>query len=75
VECRLWNAHPRLDSREAITGWLPSAADEDLDDVRPRHLGTPLPAGEVVSILIDEQIHQGEEIALLRDLCGRKLPS
>ena len=60
-----------LASREAITGWLHSAADDDLDEVRPSHLGEPLTAGVVVSILIDEQIHHGAEIALLRDLFQR----
>jgi hypothetical protein len=42
--------------------------DEDLDELRPSHLGEPRPAGDEVSTLIDEQIHQGAEIALLRDL-------
>lgn len=64
-----------LDSREAITGWLQSAADDDLDKLRPSHLGAPRSAGEVVSILIDEQIHHGAEIALLRDLFLRASPS
>jgi hypothetical protein len=64
-----------LDSREAITGWLQSAADDDLAELRPSHVGAPRSAGEAVSILIDEQIHHGAEIALLRDLFLRASPS
>jgi DinB superfamily len=60
------------ESRRAITDWLESASDEDLDELRPSHLGEPRRAGEVVSILIDEQIHHGAEIALLRDLFVRR---
>ena len=56
------------ESRRAITDWLDSAEDEGLDEVRPTHLGEPRSAGDVLSILIDEQIHHGAEIALLRDL-------
>lgn len=51
-----------------ITRWLRSATDEDLKEPRASHLGPPKSAGEVVRILIDEQIHHGAEIALLRDL-------
>jgi hypothetical protein len=64
-----------LDSRDAITGWLQSATDNDLNDLRPSHLGASRPAGEVMRILVDEQIHHGAEIALLRDLYLRNQPS
>ncbi len=63
------------ESREAITTWFGTAVDEDLDQLRPSHLGDPRRAGEVVSILIDEQIHHGAEIALLRDLYIRRADS
>jgi hypothetical protein len=56
------------ESRRAITDWLDAAGDEDLDEIRPSHLDEPRRAGDVLSILIDEQIHHGAEIALLRDL-------
>ena len=55
-------------SREPATAWLDAAVDEDLSVLRPSHLGAPITAGEVVRILLDEQIHHGAEIALLRDL-------
>jgi hypothetical protein len=64
-------AHWR-ESRRGITEWLESARDSDLDQLRPSHLGQPLAAGEVVRILVDEQIHHGAEIALLRDLYVRR---
>ena len=56
------------DSRAPVTEWLGQATDDDLDEPRPSHLGAPKTAGDVVSILLDEQTHHGAEIALLRDL-------
>lgn len=55
-------------SRAPITAWLAAAGDDDLAAERPSHLGSPKTAGEVLTILIDEQVHHGAEIALLRDL-------
>jgi DinB superfamily len=55
-------------SRGAVSEWLDTATDADLAELRPSHLGAPKSAGEVVGILIDEQVHHGAEIALLRDL-------
>jgi hypothetical protein len=55
-------------SRRAVSDWLRRASEEDLHELRPSHLDGPRSAGEVVSILIDEQCHHGAEIALLRDL-------
>jgi hypothetical protein len=60
--------HNWQESRAAITEWLESAGDEHLQDVRPAHLGESRRTGDVVSILVDEQIQHGAEIALLRDL-------
>jgi hypothetical protein len=54
-----------------VTAWLASASDTDLLEPRPSHLGGSKSAGEVMTILIDEQIHHGAEIALLRDLYRR----
>jgi hypothetical protein len=59
----LWRA-----SRGPVTTWLQTAADSDLMEPRPSHLGEPRTAGEVVRILLDEQTHHAAEIALLRDL-------
>jgi len=55
-------------SRQAISAWLDNAGSADLTEPRPSHLGDPKPAGEVIRILLDEQIHHGAEISLLRDL-------
>ncbi len=58
-----------LDSRLPITTWLVDATDADLVESRPTHLpAREMPAGDQVRSLIDEQIHHGAEIALLRDL-------
>ncbi len=59
-------------SRAPVESWLDGATDTDLVELRPSHLGAPLPAGEVISILLDEQTHHGAEIALLRDLYLRR---
>jgi hypothetical protein len=56
------------DSREPVTEWLGSASDEALAEPRPCHLGESKTAGEVIGILLNEQVHHGAEIALLRDL-------
>lgn len=58
-------------SRRPVTAWLASASDGDLLEPRPSHLGGSRTAGEVMTILVDEQIHHGAEIALLRDLYRR----
>jgi uncharacterized damage-inducible protein DinB len=58
-------------SRRPVTAWLRSASDADLLEPRPSHLGGSTTAGEVMAILLDEQIHHGAEIALLRDLYRR----
>ncbi len=59
-------------SRRPISDWLRTATDADLAERRPSHLGDPKTAGEVVRILLDEQVHHGAEIALLRDLYLRR---
>jgi hypothetical protein len=59
------------DSREPISSWLGHATDEQLQQMRPSHLGRPRSAGDVVMTLIDEQAHHGAEMALLRDLYPR----
>jgi hypothetical protein len=63
------------DSRRAITNWSRTATDADLAEMRPSHLGPAKSAGQVMEILIDEQIHHGAEIALLRDLYARRTTS
>lgn len=61
--CEYWR-----DSRAPISAWLDTVTDIDLEEMRPSHLGSPRTANDVMTILIDEQIHHGAEIALLRDL-------
>ena len=61
--CAYWR-----DSREPISAWLAQATDDRLTEERPSHLGAPRTAAEVITILIDEQVHHGAEVALLRDL-------
>jgi hypothetical protein len=57
------------DSRVPITTWLTDATDVDLAELRPSHLPSrQMSAGDQVRTLVDEQIHHGAEIALLRDL-------
>ena len=56
------------DSRAPIEEWMATAGPLDLNEVRPNPVGDPLPAGRTLSILLEEQIHHGAEIALLRDL-------
>jgi hypothetical protein len=60
------------DSRAPVTRWLSGASDAALRQRRPSHLDEPRTAAEVVRILIDEQVHHGAEIALLRDLYLRR---
>jgi hypothetical protein len=60
------------ESRQPVTDWLSSATDATLVEPRPSHLGQPRTAGEVIVTLIDEQVHHGAEIALLRDLYLRR---
>ncbi len=55
-------------SREPVSAWLTGAGDENLDELRPSHLRSSTSAGEVIATLVDEQVHHGAEIALLRDL-------
>lgn len=56
------------DGREPISAWLDQATDDDLAQLRPSHDGESRSAGDVIMILVDEQVHHGAEIALLRDL-------
>ena len=59
-------------SRLPITAWLTDATDTDLAELRPSHLPERrLSAGDQVRTLVEEQIHHGAEIALLRDLFVR----
>jgi hypothetical protein len=43
------------------------ADGEQLDELRPTAWGERWPAGQILAVLLDEQVHHGAEIALLRD--------
>jgi len=55
-------------SQRPITDTLAELADSTIDQMVPTHFGVEWPASRVVAVLIDEQVHHGAEIALLRDL-------
>jgi hypothetical protein len=57
-----------LQSQSPITATLSTLADAALDEMRPTQFGVEWPARRVLSVLIDEQVHHGAEIGLLRDL-------
>jgi hypothetical protein len=56
------------ESRRPISRWLKASSGPDLHEPRPSHLGGTRTAEQVLGVLLDEQIHHGAEIALLRDL-------
>ena len=55
-------------SQGAISATLAELDDDALDEMRPTQFGVEWPARRVWSVLIDEQVHHGAEIGLLRDL-------
>jgi DinB superfamily len=57
-----------LDSQRPITASLDNLDDDLLDEERPTHFGVTWPARRVLTVLIDEQVHHGAEIGVLRDL-------
>jgi hypothetical protein len=56
------------ESRAPISAWLDRVTDDELEELRPSHQASPRTAKDMMVILIDEQVHHGAEIALLRDL-------
>jgi hypothetical protein len=77
-----WDLSPHGDARGAleyleqsqrpITATLAALDDSVVDDAVPTHFGVEWPAHRVLAVLIDEQVHHGAEIALLRDLYLRQ---
>jgi hypothetical protein len=57
-----------VESQRPVTATLAEIDDERLDELRPTPWGERWPAGRVLALLLDEQVHHGAEIALLRDL-------
>jgi hypothetical protein len=56
------------ESQGPITATLAALDDDALDGLRPTQFGVEWPASRVFRVLIDEQVHHGAEIGLLRDL-------
>jgi DinB superfamily len=56
------------DSQRPVTAILAEIDDQRLDELRPTPWSERWPAGQVLAVLLDEQVHHGAEIALLRDL-------
>ena len=56
------------ESQAPITAALAELDDVALDEMRPTQFGVEWPAHRVLTVLIDEQVHHGAEIGLLRDL-------
>jgi hypothetical protein len=57
-----------IESQRPITNTLAQLDDEGLDEMRPTHFAVAWPARRVLTVLVDEQLHHGAEVALLRDL-------
>jgi DinB superfamily len=57
-----------VESQRPITETLAVLDDSSLDEERPTHFGVTWPARRVVSVLVDEQLHHGAEVGVLRDL-------
>jgi len=57
-----------VESQRPITETLRAFDDVALDEMRPTPHGFEWPARDVFAVLIDEQVHHGAEVALLRDL-------
>ena len=61
-----------IESQEPITATLAHMEDDQLDEDRPTHFGVTWPARRVLSVLVDEQVHHGAEVGVLRDLYRAK---
>ncbi len=57
-----------VSSQQPVTETLQQFDDVALDEMRPTHFGVDWRARRVFAVLIDEQVHHGAEVGLLRDL-------
>ncbi len=55
-------------SQQPVADALAGMDDRMLDELHPTPLGEPRPARELFTILLNEQVHHGAEISLLREL-------
>ena len=73
-----WNLAPHGDaagaveyleqSQRLVTATLAEMDDTLLDERRATQFGVEWPARRVLAVLLDEQVHHGAEVGLLRDL-------
>lgn len=56
------------ESQRPLCRTLQELDDEGLEEERPTHFGVRWPARRVVAAVLDEQVHHGAEVGLLRDL-------
>ena len=56
------------ESQRPVTITLADIDDQQLDELRPTPWGERWPTGQILAVLLDEQVHHGAEMALLRDL-------
>jgi hypothetical protein len=56
------------ESQQPVTVSLTHINDQELDVLRPTHFGKQWPGSRIIAVLINEQVHHGAEIGLLRDL-------
>jgi hypothetical protein len=56
------------ESQQPVTAASAEIDDVRLDELRPTPWGERWPAARVLAVLLDEQVHHGAEIALIRDL-------
>jgi len=56
------------DSQRPLTQTLASLSDSDLDEIVRHNSGQQWPVHRIFATLINEQVHHGAEISLLRDL-------
>ena len=57
-----------IESQTPISVTLAGLDDDELDEERPTQFGVAWPARRVLGVLVDEQVHHGAEIGVLRDL-------
>ena len=59
-------------SQEPVTKTLALLDDDALDRERPTHFGTRWPVQRIFMTLLNEQVHHGAEVGVLRDLYAQR---
>jgi hypothetical protein len=60
------------ESQRPVTATLDTLDDDALHELRPSHFGGERTARWVLTVLVDEQLHHGAEVGVLRDLYRRR---